>query len=428
MNKNLYTILGVAASAGQDEIRGAYDTLIGTVHPDDSTRRIALKEAFGTLTHPQRRAVYDASLHVAAERFLPQAAEVAAPRSRLTLIVAVATAVVVSGWLLLRPHKVVRPKIVAVQNVELSPAAPSIDPASPVPAVAVSAVARKTLSPEALFSLASASIVRVNVANAAGEPVAVGSGVVTERGTVVTNCHVAKAGVQLKVKMLAEQFDATVTTADERHDLCKLAVAGLAAPPVALGSVAALRVGQTVYAIGSPQGLDLTLSNGMVSSLRDGPDGTFIQTTAPISPGSSGGGLFDDTGALVGIVTFQMRSGQNLNFAIPVDWIASIAPSVAAAEPRDGERAAVARPKDPMTIAVLGSWHCFGPLTGRGLDLTFKDNGSVSGMSDGKPLAGSYALQNKQLSFDNSTFQVEELNDARMVLNRGEGRRVVCNR
>ena len=81
-----------------------------------------------------------------------------------------------------------------------------------------------------------------------------------------------------------------------------------------------------------------------------------------------------------------------------------------------------------MAIAVLGSWHCFGPLTGRGMDIVFKDNGSITGMSDGKPIAGYYALQNRQLSFDGSSFQVEELNDSRMVLNRGEARRVVCNR
>jgi S1-C subfamily serine protease len=95
----------------------------------------------------------------------------------------------------------------------------------------------------------------------------------------------------------------------------------LTAPAVALGTVETLKTGQKVYAIGAPQGLDLTISDGIVSALRMLPQGKVIQTTAPISPGSSGGGLFDAYGKLVGIMTFQHRTGQNLNFAVPADWI-----------------------------------------------------------------------------------------------------------
>lgn len=80
---------------------------------------------------------------------------------------------------------------------------------------------------------------------------------------------------------------------------------GLDAPAAVLGRVANLRVGQKVDAIGSPRGLDLTLSDGLVSSLRETPDGPQIQTSAPISPGSSGGGLFTEDGQLVGIVTYH---------------------------------------------------------------------------------------------------------------------------
>ena len=79
-----------------------------------------------------------------------------------------------------------------------------------------------------------------------------------------------------------------------------------------------------MFAIGSPQGLELTISDGIVSGMRDLPQGRVIQTTAPISPGSSGGPLFDAYGRLVGIMTFQHRSGQNLNFAVPADWIADM--------------------------------------------------------------------------------------------------------
>ncbi len=80
--------------------------------------------------------------------------------------------------------------------------------------------------------------------------------------------------------------------------------------------------GKTSLPSASPQGLELTISEGIVSSLRSVPDvGTVIQTSAAISPGSSGGGLFDSSGRLIGITTFQSKSGQNLNFAVPAEWI-----------------------------------------------------------------------------------------------------------
>ena len=87
-----------------------------------------------------------------------------------------------------------------------------------------------------------------------------------------------------------------------------------------------VRTGQKVFAIGAPQGLELTISEGIVSSLRETKLGTVIQTTAPISPGSSGGGLFNVSGQLIGITTFQSKTGQNLNFAVPADWIAQMEP------------------------------------------------------------------------------------------------------
>lgn len=92
-------------------------------------------------------------------------------------------------------------------------------------------------------------------------------------------------------------------------------------PAVQLGSSEALKIGQRVYAVGSPIGLELTLSEGVVSGFRGVKNGRYIQTTAAISPGSSGGGLFDDEGRLIGLVTFYFKDGQQLNFAAPVDWI-----------------------------------------------------------------------------------------------------------
>lgn len=89
-----------------------------------------------------------------------------------------------------------------------------------------------------------------------------------------------------------------------------------------------LRVGERVFAVGAPEGLELTLSEGIVSRLEraepltDGKPESVkrIQTTAPISPGSSGGGLFDQQGNLIGITTSSVVGGQNLNFALPAGY------------------------------------------------------------------------------------------------------------
>ena len=77
-----------------------------------------------------------------------------------------------------------------------------------------------------------------------------------------------------------------------------------------------LSVGEKVYTVGEPGGLDVTLGEGIISSLSKHEDIKWIQTSAPISKGSSGGGLFDSRGNLIGITTRFFSTGQNLNFAI----------------------------------------------------------------------------------------------------------------
>ena len=72
-------------------------------------------------------------------------------------------------------------------------------------------------------------------------------------------------------------------------------------------------------AVGAPSGLERTLGEGIISGLRSFRESRFIQTTAPISPGSSGGGLFDGFGNLIGVTTLQAKKGQALNFAIAAE-------------------------------------------------------------------------------------------------------------
>lgn len=448
MKKSLYATLGIDPKSSEGDIRMAYEARLAATSPDDAIARLALKEAWSVLGHEQRRAVYDASLHEQATR---EAAKLppssgrrsggASSRSRATeerpakgkiWLVAGMGLLALTAWLVLRQGHAGSGK--ADNAHQASVRLPVTDPgatintantiqsanAAQAPDTQVAAPTGRVLSPEELFAQASPSIVRINVVNDGGVEMGHGSGVVIGQGEAITNCHVAKAGPRLKVRHQGKQYDASILINDERHDLCKLSVFGLEAPPVPIGKVASVHVGQKVYAIGSPQGLDLTLSDGMVSSLRDSEEGTYIQTTAPISPGSSGGGLFDEQGVLIGIVTFQMRTGQNLNFALPADWIERMQTSapVARHDPRGYS--------EPSSPYIVGTWHCFGPLTGRGMDVTLDGQGHAHGTYDGQPIRGRYALNNRLLNLMGNSFLVEELSASRMVLSKGEGRRLAC--
>ncbi len=175
-----------------------------------------------------------------------------------------------------------------------------------------------------MFKQVSPSVVVVLTYDATGKAAELGSGVKLPDGSVATNCHVLKDGTTYRVRYRGKVYPASLDKADWNHDVCSLSVPGLPAPPVVLGSTKTLQVGARVYAIGTPEGLRHTLSEGIVSSLRPVGGGSYIQTTAAISPGSSGGGLFDDRGRLLGLTSFFMSKGQQLNFALPVEWIEAL--------------------------------------------------------------------------------------------------------
>ena len=175
-----------------------------------------------------------------------------------------------------------------------------------------------------VFAQVSPSVVVVVAYDAAGKPAELGSGVVLPDGNVATNCHVLKGGTLYRVRYKGSDYAAQMRFSDWNRDVCSLSVSGLKAPKVVMGSTASLKVGDQVYAIGTPEGLELTLSEGIVSSLRSVEGGTYIQTTAAISPGSSGGGLFDNHGKLLGLTSFFVTKGQQLNFALPVEWVEAL--------------------------------------------------------------------------------------------------------
>ena len=177
------------------------------------------------------------------------------------------------------------------------------------------------MSPEQLFAKLSGSIFVVEVANQASEITAQGSAVAIGGSRLVTNKHVVVEGEKLLVAQRDKIWAARVLQLSPNFDLCLLDVQGLVRSPPAVRSVRNLAVGERVYAIGAPRGLELTLSDGLVSGIRIDQGESLIQTSAPISPGSSGGGLFDSAGQLVGVTTFTLTQSQQLNFAVPAERI-----------------------------------------------------------------------------------------------------------
>lgn len=181
------------------------------------------------------------------------------------------------------------------------------------------------LEPDQVYAKVAPSIVVVvgyKTANPAAS--SLGSGVVIAPGQIVTNCHVIEDADLIYVRHEKISSVALLRFADPDRDLCQVTAVDKSQFSKAITgvvSVSELRVGQRVYAVGAPQGLDLTLSDGLISSLRTLDEGTVIQTNAPISPGSSGGGLFDANARLIGITSFYHTGGQNLNFAVPASWI-----------------------------------------------------------------------------------------------------------
>ncbi|MEG2857224.1 MAG: trypsin-like peptidase domain-containing protein, partial [Clostridia bacterium] len=184
------------------------------------------------------------------------------------------------------------------------------------------------------------SVVLIYNADAKGNAQSLGSGfVIANDGTIVTNYHVIEGASQLVIQMAdGKQYPITqVSKYDAKRDIAILradAIKGHAW--LSLGDSSKVVVGQSVVAIGSPLGLQNTVSDGIVSSLRQSDrvqGATDIQTTTPISNGSSGGPLFDMFGKVIGVNYAGYDEGQNLNFAIPINEVKALMSSTAPSVP-----------------------------------------------------------------------------------------------
>ena len=183
-------------------------------------------------------------------------------------------------------------------------------------------VTRAALAPAELYKKLERSVFVVGAARSAGDArardIMQGSAVAISAHLLLTNCHVVRDRPMIVILQEHVSHRAKLVASDDASDRCVIEADGPDLEPVAgVRPFTDLSVGERVFAIGAPRALERTLTEGLVSGLRSGPGRNMIQTSAPLSPGSSGGGLFDERGNLLGITTLASLPGsQNLNFAI----------------------------------------------------------------------------------------------------------------
>lgn len=198
-------------------------------------------------------------------------------------------------------------------------AQPETNTSSEVANVPPSPVAPKPMSSQDIFQMASGGVMLISVFDDAGRQRGLGSGfVVSADGTAVTNYHVIRGASRAAAKFSngTESDVASVLAYDALHDVAVVKLQTPSKDFLRIGDSDRLKVGERVVTIGSPLGLENTLSEGIVSGMRNGA----IQMSAPISPGSSGGPVLDSFGKVVGVSVAYVKGGENLNFAVPINW------------------------------------------------------------------------------------------------------------
>ena len=188
------------------------------------------------------------------------------------------------------------------------------------------APAQTTLLAEDIAEKALAATVYLEMKDKNGKTLGIGSGFFVKPNLIATNYHVIEGAAKGTAKLVGKYITYNiegVTATDKTNDLALLKVTAYGIKPLALGDSDAVRIGATVYVAGNPKGLEGTFSDGIISSRRDKDTKERLQMTAPISPGSSGGPVLNKKGEVIGIsfAVYKSLDAQNLNFAIPSNYL-----------------------------------------------------------------------------------------------------------
>lgn len=182
-------------------------------------------------------------------------------------------------------------------------------------------------TPQQIAQKAFRSTVLLVMEDKQGQPLTLGSGFFVGNGQIATNLHVIEGATRGYAKLVGKETKFNIegfTAIDVDRDLIILKVTAFGVDTISLGNSDLTRVGETVFAVGNPRGLEGTFSQGIISSIRPVGRDKLIQMTAPLSPGSSGGPVLNKKGEVIGVSVFTIRDGQNLNFAIPSKYLKTL--------------------------------------------------------------------------------------------------------
>jgi len=189
--------------------------------------------------------------------------------------------------------------------------------------ITTTCLAQENYNPAEVAKKATASVLLIKGISEQGETIGTGF-LISSDGKIVTALHVIlslkSGGIRLSHGEIFESF--SVLAFDERRDLAIIKIPGFDLPSIELGNSNDVSPGDQVLLIGNPKGLQGTITAGIVSAIRDLPEGfKVIQTDAAANPGNSGGPLFNLRGQVIGVLNFKLRGAENLNFALPINYV-----------------------------------------------------------------------------------------------------------
>ena len=181
---------------------------------------------------------------------------------------------------------------------------------------------------EHIAEKALAATVYLEMQDSTGETLSIGSGFFVRQDLIVTNYHVIEGAAHGTAKLVGKHTKYTIegiTAKEKSNDLAILKVSASGIKPLPLvANSDGVKIGAQVYVAGNPKGLEGTFSDSIISSKRGGHANQRLQMTAPISPGSSGGPVINTRGEVIGVSFMTVEGGQNLNFAIPSNYIKTL--------------------------------------------------------------------------------------------------------
>lgn len=194
-------------------------------------------------------------------------------------------------------------------------------------------LSRSTLNAQEIARKARVSSVYLRTYNDKGDAFRDGSGFIVAPGKIVTNYHVIDKAASIYVSHVGEERWIKVMRTpifDKAHDLAILIIDRLNTPALPIANSDNIEIGERIYAVGNPQGWEGTFSQGIVSSIRGKEPNKWIQITAPVSPGSSGGAILNSKSEVIGVATLsyfsidpktKVNRAQNINFAVPSNYL-----------------------------------------------------------------------------------------------------------